>query len=111
MTFKAFDIETTGFSPYTDKIFSYCIGDWEGEVDVYRLDIEESNLNWRNLDRFFKDISIAKVCHNFHFELGFMKSHNIYIPDETGVPLLSDTKCLIQISPSSFNSLKWIATA
>ncbi len=83
MTFKAFDIETTGLNSFTDKIFSYCVGDWNGEVAVSRLDRADSSFNWLNLQGFFKETSIAKICHNMHFEYNFMKSHNIHIPEET----------------------------
>ena len=84
MKFRAFDIETTGFNSFKDKIFSYCIGDWDGEVDVYRLDRADSvHYHLEYLEDFLQDISTAKVCHNFHFEYNFLKSHNIPIPEDT----------------------------
>lgn len=85
-SYKVFDIETTGLNPRIDKIFSYCIGHWDGSVDVYRLDHKSKKINrrnWKILVKFFEDTSISKIAHNYKFELGFLKSHGINVPEET----------------------------
>lgn len=85
MEYCSFDIETTGLNPRKDTIFSYCIGDRDGNVKVYRIDRDGRNnrLQQKRLEVFFHNTSIAKICHNYHFELNFLKSHHINIPKET----------------------------
>jgi len=77
MQIKSFDIETTGLSQFTDKIFSYCIGDRDGNVTVDR------SFNRQAIQTFFNNVNIAKLCHNFKFEYSFMRTHNINVPSNT----------------------------
>lgn len=87
MIYKSFDIETTGFSPYKgDSIFAYCIGHEDGKVDVYRFDkgLSERVLAEKVLRTFFNNTNIAKVCHNYKFELQFLLVNlQLHIPRET----------------------------
>jgi DNA polymerase-1 len=92
--YASFDVETTGLRPYNGaKMFSYCIG-WpqykagvlaDVTVDVTRLDgmYREQRRGWSKLRSFFADSTIAKVAHNFKFELSFLKIHKITVPTET----------------------------
>ena len=77
MKLTTFDIETTGLNQFTDKIFSYCIGDIDGEVNVYRI------TNFEKLQKYFNDVSLVKIAHNFKFELSFLRTHNIKVPKNT----------------------------
>lgn len=84
--YMAFDYETTGLNPYkNDKIFSYCIADEEGNVEVCRLDgpKNEREYNWKKLQDFFLDDTIGKVAHNLKFELAFTKCAGIEIAENT----------------------------
>ena len=68
----SFDVETTGLNPYEGiKIFAFCIGFDNGEVEVYRLDnkSKQENDHARDvLQGFLYDTSIIKTCHNYKFE-------------------------------------------
>jgi len=79
MIFKTFDIETTSLNAYdpTSEIFAYCIGDDNGEVEVIRP------YDKKALQAFFDDTSIAKIAHNFMFELGYLQQKGIHVPKET----------------------------
>jgi DNA polymerase I len=83
----AFDVETTGLRAYHgDRIFAYCIGHHDGRVDVYRLDNADERKNRRSmtvLRRFFADTSIAKIAHNYKFELAMLRALGIDVPDDT----------------------------
>lgn len=83
----SFDIETTGYDPKTKKIFSFCIGHVDGTSEVWRLDTNNSVKNragWRRLKEFFLDTSIAKIAHNYKFELKFLLAKaGITVPPET----------------------------
>lgn len=88
--YKVFDVETTDLLARVGKIFAFCIGHWNGKVDVYRLDhkSKRKNLNnWYILKDFIEDTSIAKIAHNYKMELSFMKRSemliDIKLPDET----------------------------
>lgn len=95
-SWASFDVETTGLRPHNGhRIFSYCIG-WpqyrDGElvdvkVDVCRLDgsARTSRANLHKLRDFFADTSIAKVAHNYKFELSMLRV------DERGMPVPDDT--------------------
>lgn len=86
LRYQVFDIETTGVNPRTSEIFSFCIGYWNGDVDVYRVDYKSKKRNarnWKILERFFADTSIAKIAHNYKFELSFLKKHGIHVPEGT----------------------------
>jgi len=76
MTITTFDLETTGLSPFKDKIFSYCIGYDDGRVDVF-------DYNKDKIQKYFNDTSIEKIAHNYKFEYSMLRMHDIYIPDET----------------------------
>jgi len=81
----SFDVETTGLSFRTSEIFSYCIGHRDGTSEVWRLDKNgrDKKLGWERLKEFFSDPTIAKIAHNYKFELHFLKKHGIYIHPET----------------------------
>jgi len=76
-TWKAFDIETTGFNPYHgDTIFAFVITDAEGYSIVHRLDNtnKKYNIISKNiLIDFFQDTTIGKIAHNCKFEISFVK--------------------------------------
>ena len=77
----SFDVETTGLRPYHgDKIFAYCIGYTDGNVDVFRL---RKQKDCDKLQDLFYDTSIAKIAHNAKFELSMLKSNGIYVPEKT----------------------------
>jgi len=78
----AFDIETTGFNPREDEIFSYSLGYEDGSTEVYRLDGKDGKENLGYLKDFFSDTSLVKVCHNFHFEMKFVRKL-VDVPDDT----------------------------
>lgn len=94
MRYCTYDIETTGFDPRTDKIFSYCIGHENGDVEVRRVDGASRKKNWKRLERFFADTSIAKIAHNYKFELSFMHHSKIDVPRET---VWEDTMLMSQL--------------
>ncbi len=83
------DIETTGLFPYAgDKMFSFCIGRFEGDqivVEIHHLDHDEQarKRGIVVLQKFFNDTSVAKVNHNIKFDLTFIKLLGIQIPEET----------------------------
>lgn len=82
----SFDVETTGFNYLKDKIFSYCLCDENGNVEIYRLDTENKKANkqgWDKLQKIFADPTIAKLAHNYKFELHFLKRHKIFIHPHT----------------------------
>lgn len=84
--FITFDIETTGFDYKKCKIFAYCTCDESGNVEVIRLDHKNELKNksgWCKLKEIFADATIAKIAHNYKFELHFLKAHNIYIHPNT----------------------------
>lgn len=81
---SAYDTETTGLSPYKGaKIFSYSIGDTEGNVGIYRLDGKARKKNLIKLQDYFHDTSIAKTCHNFKFDRKMTRHLGITIPHDT----------------------------
>lgn len=102
---KAFDVETTGLYPYQgDRIFAFCIGDEDGNVDIYR----KSNKNFRKvLQDFFLDTSIEKVGHNIKFDLTMVLMEKIKIPEET---IIHDTMLQSQIlrNLAPFHSLDYL---
>ena len=78
----SFDIETTGFNPRKCKIFSYCLCDAHGKVEIYRLDLKDplqTKKGWDRLREVCADPDIAMLAHNYKFELSFLKSHNVYL--------------------------------
>lgn len=82
----SFDIETTGFNPRKNKIFSYCLCDEYGNVEIHRLDTEnkgKTKKGWKRLREIFADPSIGKLAHNYKFELQFLKAHGVKIHPET----------------------------
>lgn len=112
---KTFDIETTGFNPRVDTIFAFCIGHWNGHVDVYRMDNSskmENIRNWMILKRFIEDTSIRKVAHNYKFEWSFLKRSKmpvkIHIPEES---VWDDTMLMSQmlrnLVPAALDYLSW----
>lgn len=87
-SYQVFDVETDGLSPYHgNRIFAFCIGNSEYDVKVYRIDNNDEGLNKRNhriLQNFFDDTSIAKIAHNFKFELMMLlEAEGINVPEET----------------------------
>lgn len=71
-----FDFETTGFDPRTDKPFCYVLTDENFNSRVFRLDYANDKVNKRNIRRLkkiFEDPSIGIICHNYKFELHFLK--------------------------------------
>jgi len=95
MIYNTFDVETTGFYPYSgDTMFSYCIGDEDGNVGVYRLDGKNKKKNWKRLKEFFADTCVAKIAHNYKFELGFLKAASIHVPEKT---IWHDTMIISQL--------------
>ena len=104
MIYQSFDYETTGLKPYHgDRMFAYCIGDEQGEVEVKRVDGKNSKKNWERLQDFFDDISIGKVAHNLKFELSLGDVHNINTPEET---VFHDTMIMSRILRSDTPSHK-----
>ena len=91
---RVIDIETTSLSQYKGVIFSYCIGGYNGEVGVYRLDTIKRKKNLIKLQEFFEETSTAKIAHNFHFELKWFRLHGINIPEET---VWEDTMIMSQL--------------
>jgi DNA polymerase I len=90
MPVKGFDVETTGLRLYLDaKVFSYCIADISGRVDVYRIDGKDKATNAERkrrtdiLKRFWADSSIAKAGHNIQFDYDAVKAMGIEVPDNT----------------------------
>lgn len=97
-TYNDFDFEFA-VRPYhkATHIFSYCIGDSKGNVDVRRLDTDNKQYNrtsWINLFRFWKDTAIEKIGHNIKFEINLNSSHKIPLPKDS---LLHDTMIMSQM--------------
>jgi DNA polymerase I-like protein with 3'-5' exonuclease and polymerase domains len=88
----AFDTETIGMTPYSgSKMFAFCIG-WivdngaDCVVDVYRFDNKNEKENEQSrkiLREFILDSDIVKICHNFKYELSFLKCEGYEIPENT----------------------------
>lgn len=86
--YAAFDVETTGLSRHsaTSGIFAYCITWPNGFTEVYRMDTDDASVNergWARLRRFMADGRVAKICHNYKMEKGFLDKHKIAYPAET----------------------------
>jgi len=81
MNYIAFDIETTGLDPYRGaKTFAWASCDEIGNTLVSRND----EIDFREkLQKFFNDVSVSKVCHNFHFEMAMLLEEGYLIPEET----------------------------
>lgn len=94
----SFDVETkptglgSALEPYRGaKIFSYCIGWPDGEVDVLRLDdivSERQRLfGWDYLKRYMRHTKFIKTAHSYKMEYSFLKTHGkemgVIIPDNT----------------------------
>lgn len=102
----AFDYETTGFDPFTKRIFGFVLTDEEGRSEVYDLDHpgKRGKEAKRVLRAFFKDTSIEKIAHNLKFELHFtLRSEGIEIPENT---IFHDTMIMSQISDNLERSHK-----
>lgn len=100
----SFDVETTGTRPYNgDRMFSFCIGYADGNVDVYRLDRGKKSRSGalERLQDFFLDTRIKKIAHNAKFEMSFLRVHNIYVPPETE---WHDTMIMSQLFRNNGNS-------
>lgn len=73
----AFDVETTGLRPWAgDRIFSYCIADVDGNVDVVRT----SQHPHEPLQKLLDDRFVIMVCHNLKFELGMLVANGYQVP-------------------------------
>jgi DNA polymerase I len=85
------DIETTS----DNDIFAYCLGYLDGKVTVHRIDSRSKSRHddLTLLQNIFNDISVAKVCHNFHFELKHLEKI-IKIPEQT---IWHDTMLMSQV--------------
>ena len=85
--YQTFDIETTSLNPYNknSKIFSYCKGDYYGNVGVYRT------YDLKGIQQLFDDTTIEKIAHNYIFELAYLRQNNIIIPENT---IWHDTKIM-----------------
>ena len=75
--YTSIDIETTGLNQRSDLIFSYCVGYPSGKVLVKRSFDKEF------LQKYFDNVSIKKICHNFKFEYSFFKHSGIIINKKT----------------------------
>jgi DNA polymerase-1 len=107
----SFDTETTGLHTYRgDKVFSYCIGHENGEVEVRRIDRAGSKeQNIRRLREFWDDTSIGKVGHNLKFDMGFIINEGINVPRETEIhDTMIMSQLLRNLAPShSLDYLAW----
>jgi DNA polymerase I-like protein with 3'-5' exonuclease and polymerase domains len=93
LSFWAYDIETTGLSPYNGaQIFAFCVGELDHGVDVYRD--EPHNNIFDTLQDFWNDTRKAKIAHNLKFELSFNHVHGIVVPDGT---IFHDTMIMSQM--------------
>lgn len=112
-TYCGFDLETTGFKKYEgDTIFAYVITHWNGESNVYRLDgdVHEYNNNWQILQDFFNDTTIGKIAHNYIFELSWLRSQGIHVPEETEWhDTMIQSQMLNNVRKS--HKLEWLARA
>jgi DNA polymerase-1 len=81
-SFQVLDYETTGLSKRDGaEVFAYCLGSWDGGVEIYRED--EENYHSR-LQAFFSDTSIAKITANLKFEYRFStQGMGLNIPNNT----------------------------
>lgn len=96
-SYKTIDYETFndlsfdyGTRPYhkNTHIFSYCIGNNMGDVNVCRLDTQDKRYNrknWIKLFQFWKDKSIGKIGHNVKFEINLNRANNIPLPEDTSL--------------------------
>ncbi len=83
---SAFDVETTGLSPYKDRIFAFAFCDSNFNTQIHRVDGkngEHPDDAWQILQDYFDDISVAKIAHNLKFDLSFTKMAGIKIPERT----------------------------
>jgi len=84
MEYIAIDVETTGLDPYKGaRIFSFATCDWEGQTEVYRFDAVDGDQCRKKLQEILWDTSIAKICHNYHFEYAMFSAEGYIIPEET----------------------------
>ena len=102
----AFDVETTGLRPHNgDRIFSFCIADYKGNVDVYQM----NNRGKKVLKEFWADKTKQKVMHHGKFDMSFLKYHDVPIPKGT---IIHDTmiasQMLRNLAPThSLDGLAW----
>lgn len=90
IAYSSFDFETTGVNPYKgNQAFSMaiCYPNMKKEIIDFRKSSKGSYFadkkNWKKVQNYFNDTSLAKVAHNLLFEKAFLKRHNIEIPDNT----------------------------
>lgn len=84
MIHRAFDYETTGLDPYSGvEIFSYCIGDGEGNVEVRRLDEADRAKNHKRLVSYMQNTQQSKICHNMKFEYTMTILAGLPCPEDT----------------------------
>lgn len=92
------------------KIFSYCIGHPEGNVEVYRLDNKNRQENFNNFNRlknFWADTSIRKVSHNSKFEIAMTLQAGIDIPENSIIhDTMIESQMLRNLSPR--HGLAWL---
>lgn len=86
----SFDTETTALDPYRGgRIFAWstCTEDGEVEVERFGEDFDDCDttydLSKHRLQQLFYDTSIAKVCHNFHFDYAMALTSGYTIPSDT----------------------------
>jgi DNA polymerase-1 len=78
----SFDTETTALDPYRGgRIFAWSTCDPVGNTHISRFD--EHPDSKPELDLLLRDTSIAKVCHNLHFDLSMLVAGGFSIPDNT----------------------------
>jgi DNA polymerase-1 len=78
----SFDTETTGLDPYRGaEIFAWSTCGYDGDIHVSRFD--EHHDSRQELDLLLRDTSVAKVCHNLHFDLAMLATGGYPIPSDT----------------------------
>lgn len=92
---EAYDIEATGKNPYKGaKTFAYATCNNLGEYEVLRFDGVNGGKNEARHTAYLMDSSIAKVCHNFHYEYAMALEAGIDVPEDT---IWHDTMLLSQL--------------
>jgi DNA polymerase I len=81
-SYVSFDTETTGLDPYRGaRIFAWSTCSESGDVVISRYDTDKKS--HEKVQQLLYDTSVAKICHNLHFDLAMLQIDGYNIPSDT----------------------------